>query len=415
MKVLVLKPAEAPPGIRRLMAFLQGTLKDPEFNTCRIIVAFARLSGLARLLPQIRAWRSRGHLIEAIVGIDRFGTSREALQVMLDELDAVYITRTADESCTFHPKMYLFEGPRRARAMVGSHNLTVGGLETNFEGGVVMDLELPGEAAQWKPFLDAWDQLLPAASASTRKLDTALLEELKQRGQVLSEIRIARTSREAAVTDAGPSPAVSDLFPAIAPAPPSPLPKDVLRGLRPAKVPKAERAKPPAAVEQPSTLEGLPRALVTEILPHPNGEILLSKRAVDMFPGFFGWPFTGKTEPKKPSNPSYPMRAPDPQVEWRQYDKKGKLIHSSRFGMNTVFYERKKEIRITVTPPSLARVLPPYSVMVMWGGSSPLPSGFDYVVDVFVPGSPGQRKWGPVMNVTLPGGGRARPRRMGWI
>lgn len=413
MQILVLKPAEAPPGIKRLLPFLQKSLGDAEYNACRIIVAFARLSGIARLLPQIRGWRSRGHLIEAIVGIDRFGTSREALQVMLDELDAVYITRTADESCTFHPKMYLFEGRRRSRAIVGSHNLTAGGLETNFEGGVAIDLDLPGEAAQWKPFRDAWDQLLPGANASTRKLDAALLEDLMQRGQLLPEVRIARTYRSAISTDTGPTPAGPDLFPAIAPAPPSPLPRDVVPGLRPAKVAKAKAATPPV-VERPSTIAGLPRGLVIEIIPHHNGEIFLSKKAADVFPGFFGMPFTGRTIPKVAGNPGYPMRVPDPKVEWRLYDKKGTLTHRSHFGLNTVLYEKKSEIRITVTP-SLARAMPAYSVMVMWGGSSPLPPGLDYVVDVFASRSPGHRKWEPVMNVTLPGGGKARSRRMGWI
>lgn len=413
MKILVFKPAEAPPGIRRLLPFLQDSLGDAAYNTCWIIVAFARLSGVARLLPQIRNWRSRGHRIEAIVGIDRFGTSREALQVMLDELDAVYITRTADESCTFHPKMYLFEGPRRARGIVGSHNLTAGGLETNFEGGVVMDLELPGEVSQWKPFRDAWDQLLPVANASTRRLDTALLGELTRRGQLLPEGRLARTSRDTAATDTGPTHAVPDLFPAIAPAPPSPLPKDVVPGLRRVRVAKLKPAEPPA-MEQPSTIEGLPRGFVLEIIPHHNGEIFLSKKAADSFPTFFGIPFTGRTVAKLASNPGYPMRVPDPKVEWRIYDKKDVLTHRSQFGLNTVLYEKKSEIRITVSP-SLARAMPEYSVMVMWGGSSPMPTGLDYVVDVFVPGSPARRKWESVMNVTLPSGGKARPRRMGWI
>lgn len=373
MQLLVLKPAEAPPGIQRLLPFLQHSLREAEYNACRIIVAFARLSGVARLLPQIRVWRSRGKRIEAIVGIDRFGTSREALQVMLDELDAVYITRTADESCTFHPKMYLFEGPRRARGVIGSHNLTLGGLETNFEGGVVMDFALPDEAEQWKPFRDAWDQLLPETSPATRKLDAALLEELIQRGQLLPEVRIARTSRGA---DAPAPGAAAEPFPDIAPAPPSPLPKDVLPGFRP-RAAKAKPAKPPA-VEQSSTIEGLPRGLVMEIIPNQNGEIRLSKKAADTFPAFFGMPFTGRTVPKKTGNPGYPMRVPDPIVEWRLYDEEGALTHRSRFHLNTVFYEKRSEIRITVTPP-LARAMPEYSVMVVWGGSSPLPLGLDYV------------------------------------
>jgi HKD family nuclease len=413
LKILVLKPAEAPPGIKRLLPFLQKTLGEADYSACRIIVAFARLSGVARLIPQIRSWRSRGHLIEAIVGIDRFGTSYEALQVMLDEFETVYITRTSDESCTFHPKMYLFDGRRQARAIVGSHNLTVGGLEMNFEGGLVVDLDLPAEVEEWKPFRDAWDQLLPARNVSTRKLDKSLLEELKERGHVLPERQVARTSRGAAVADVGPPPAIPDIFPAIPPAPPSPLPKDVIPGLHSTRVAGAKRSKL-AAVEEPSTIEGLPRGLVIEIVPHHNGEIFLSKKAADAFPAFFGMPFSGRTIPKLAGNPGYPMRVPDPKVEWRLFDKKGTLTHRSQFGLNTVLYEKKKEIRITVTP-SLARAMPEYSIMILWGGSSPLPAGLDYVVEVFVPGSPGQRKWESVMNVALPSGGRTRRRRMGWI
>jgi hypothetical protein len=153
---------------------------------------------------------------------------------------------------------------------------------------------------------------------------------------------------------------------------------------------------------------------VIEIIPHHNGEIFLSKTAADAFPAFFGMPYTGRTVPKVASNPGYPMRLPDPVVEWRLYDKKGKLTHRSQFGLNTVLYEKKSEIRITV-PPSLARAMPEYSVMLMWGGSSPLPADLDYVIEVFVPGSPDQRNWESAMNVTLPSGGKGRPRRLGWI
>jgi hypothetical protein len=412
MKAHVLKPAEAPPGTERLMPILQQTLAADEYRACRIIVAFARLSGVARLLPQVRAWRSRNKDIQAIVGIDRYGTSREALEVLLQELDAVYITRNADQSCTFHPKMYLFEGHQSARAVVGSHNLTLGGLETNYEGGVILDLALPAELQQWTPFRDCWNQLLPENTTTTRKLDDDFLKQLIADGRVLPESRISRAASPAIGRDVGPADEKPDTFPAVAPAPPSPLPKDIVpRGRGRA----SKKARPtPSAIERQATVEELPRALVIEVIPHHNGEIFLSKTAADAFPRFFGIPFTGKTIPKVAGNPAYPMRVPDPAVEWRLYDKKGALIHRSQFGLNTVLYEKKSEIRVTV-PPGLAKSMPKYSVMVMWGGSSPISPGLDYLIEVHVPGSPGQKKWESAMNTTLPGGGLARARRMGWI
>jgi HKD family nuclease len=413
MKLHVLKPAEAPPGIDRLMPILQQSLAHDDYRACSIIVAFARLSGVARLLPQIRTWRGRKGRIEAIVGIDRYGTSREALQVLLQELDTVYITCSADQSCTFHPKMYLFEGPRTARAVVGSHNLTLGGLETNFEGGIVLDLELPAELAQWEPFRDAWNQLLPEKAIATKKLDHDTLEEVIADGRVLPESRISRRPSPDIARDVIPVDVKADTFPVVPPAPPSPLPKDVIPGRRRRPARKAPGPRP-TAIERQATVEELPRALVIEVIPHQNGEIFLSKTAADAFPRFFGMPFTGRTTPKVARNPAYPMRIPDPVVEWRLYDEKGSLIHRSQFGLNTVLYEKKSEIRITVSP-SLAKLIPKYSVMVMWGGSSPIPLGLEYLIDVHVPGSPGHEKWVSAMNMTLPGGGLQKPRRMGWI
>ena len=125
-------------------------------------VAFARLSGVVRIVPSLREFRERGGVAEAVLGIDLLGTSHEALSVLLEELNAVYITHTPDPLCTFHPKMYLFDGRRAARAIVGSHNLTSGGLETNYECGLAVDFLLPGERADWLPFEEAWNKLLPA-------------------------------------------------------------------------------------------------------------------------------------------------------------------------------------------------------------------------------------------------------------
>jgi len=412
MDIVLLQPADAPSGLHRLLPVLQDSLSEPDYEACRIVVAFARVSGIARLLPHIRAWRSRRRLIEAVVGIDLLGTSLEALQALLNELDAVYITRASDASCTFHPKMYLFEGGRRARAIVGSHNLTSSGLETNYEGGVIVDFSLPAEVTSWQPFREAWGALLPEVNPSTRQLDGALIEALVGTGQIVSEKRM-RIVAQAAEHATGVAAHSTEVFPAHPPAPPSPISAELIPGSPALQLARRRVEMPPE--DRPETREWLPRALVTEIKPHHNGEIFLSKTAADSFPAFFGMPFTGQTVPKVAGNPSYPMREPDPIVEWCLYDGRDRPpLYRDQFALNTVFYERKSEIRITVTP-GLARATPQYSVMVMWGGPSSLAPGLDYLVEVFVPGSPEHSAWQEAMNITLPSGGSTRSRRMGWI
>ncbi len=152
-------------------------------------------------------------------------------------------------------------------------------------------------------------------------------------------------------------------------------------------------------------------ALVIQINPHRNGEVFLSKLAVDQSPNFFGFPFTGKTISKKASNPSYPQRVPDPLVRITAYDSNGTIaLLKEQFGLNTVFYEKKSEIRITF-PPDLLKVVKPYSVMVMQRAEG----GLDYVIEIFNPGTKQYDAYLNVCNQTLPSGGASKARKMGWI
>ena len=155
------------------------------------------------------------------------------------------------------------------------------------------------------------------------------------------------------------------------------------------------------------------QALVIQIVPHHNGEVFLSKGAANQNPAFFGWPFTGQTIPKKPENPSYPQRTPDPVVDLKVYDPSGKLvIRHATFNLNTVYYEKKSEIRITV-PPDVVKAVPAGSVMVMRQAAEQ--QNLDYDVDIYVKGSPQYNEYLGVCNQTMPSGGKAKARRFGWL
>ncbi|MGC2776494.1 MAG: phospholipase D family protein, partial [Bradyrhizobium sp.] len=130
----------------------------------------------------IEARKAAGLRIDAIFGIDQQGTSAQALAFALDHFDHVYVTR--EPNLTFHPKIYSFHGTTMARVFVGSNNLTVGGTEINFEATIRVDLTLPDEDDAFKPFGDAWMELLPTACPATKKLNRTLLSELMRDGTV---------------------------------------------------------------------------------------------------------------------------------------------------------------------------------------------------------------------------------------
>lgn len=370
-------------------------------------VAFAKVGPLLRLSPSIEAWKNAGKTLEAIFGIDHEGTSIQALEFAIKNFDIAYVTH-APPRVTFHPKLYLFSGTDAAVCYVGSHNLTVGGTETNFEAGVKIEMDLPADAALFADALSTWTSLLPPASgATTQVLDAGLLADLVREQKLFDEDQPASGSTGNVRTPGSSPKQTASRFPFYAPKPPSAIPPQVLRPRAPASNTQPQPTTAAAPTPVPAT------ALVIQIVPHHNGEIFLSKIALDQNPAFFGYPFTGATTPKQAHNPSYPQRIPDPVVAITVYGADSSVIwHDEQFNLNTVLYTTKSEVRITI-PQQYAPLIEPYSVMVMELARPD--DGRDYNINIYAPGTPRYSEYLAVCNQTLPSGGAAQPRKMGWI
>ena len=128
---------------------------------------------------------------------------------------------------------------------------------------------------------------------------------------------------------------------------------------------------------------------------------------------FFGFPFQGQTVPKTVGNQAYPQRTPDPVTDWKVYDRQGRVLRSLEdFRLNTVYYELKGEIRITI-PPDVARQIPHRSILVVTRGTPD--SGLDYQCEVFPPNSVQYQSLRQVCTETMPSGGSGTPRKFGWL
>ena len=106
----------------------------------RIIVAWARQSGVG-LLNSALGQSLRN--IDIIVGMANRGTSAEALSLLKVLARRVFVYHKHHLQ-TFHPKVYLLDSggstPNKAALLVGSSNLTGGGLFQNIEANLAMDL-----------------------------------------------------------------------------------------------------------------------------------------------------------------------------------------------------------------------------------------------------------------------------------
>lgn len=120
----------------RLIEFLDSQ----EYHTLNIVVAFAKNSGVLRIKDALQRFRKRGGIINTYLGIDLAGTSYEALTSLLLHTNSLNVVHS-EKGQTFHPKIYQFLGRDKGLIIVGSHNLTGGGLWTNFESSVIVPLE----------------------------------------------------------------------------------------------------------------------------------------------------------------------------------------------------------------------------------------------------------------------------------
>jgi hypothetical protein len=167
---------------------LNAALRDSTMTTLWAATAWAKQSGLSRIRSAVLEFRDNGGTSEVVVGIDEGGATREGLSLCLDLFDQTFVYHDPGPR-TFHPKIYAVEGNDRAMVIVGSGNLTKGGLFTNYEAAFLLD------AARGEPDWDTRDEVrryfdtLRSAGDAVRRLDADLIEQLAEEGWVTSEAR----------------------------------------------------------------------------------------------------------------------------------------------------------------------------------------------------------------------------------
>jgi len=393
LKLEILGPLDQPFDTKRAINWLTVALGNPAFVTWRLAVGFVKQSGLIRIAPNLEHFRKRGGRAEAVFGVDLMVTSKQALELASAQFDRVEVWHHPNSAVTFHPKIFMFDGPSSAMAIVGSNNLTAGGIETNAEAAVKIEFDLPNDRKEWLDFSGWWSDLL--AHPNCLNLSSTLLTKLIAEGVLLDETR----------STAGMARGVgkrSNLFPSTKSKPASPL---RATASVPGKKPSIARAK--------KLIPIIPEAHLIQIRSHHNGEIFLSKGAVNQYPEFFGFPFTGSAKPKKASNQPYPQRVPDPITHWRAFKKgKGAPEELPNFPLNMVYYQKKGEIRITI-PPSFAKTIPEYSILEMRRAEPGL--SLDYECDVYAPGHPEYSALLAVCTHVMPSGGAGKARKYGWV
>jgi HKD family nuclease len=108
--------------------YLISSFKDESFTKFLDLTAYATMGGIKNITPALKTAKSHLTEIKFFLGIDDQITSKEVFQNLIDlEIDC-YAYHNLNKDVIFHPKIYIFEGDRKNRIIIGSSNLTGNGL-----------------------------------------------------------------------------------------------------------------------------------------------------------------------------------------------------------------------------------------------------------------------------------------------
>lgn len=118
--------------------FIIDSLENNQYSSFNAFVAFVSIGGINNIIDQLTAFKLRNGSIRLYIGVDLNGTSKEALEKLIELEIESYIVFSPN-NIIYHPKIYAFEGNTFSRAIVGSSNFTVSGLFQSIEASVCID------------------------------------------------------------------------------------------------------------------------------------------------------------------------------------------------------------------------------------------------------------------------------------
>ncbi|MBK8371992.1 MAG: phospholipase D family protein [Saprospiraceae bacterium] len=183
--------------------YLIKYLNRKDFHSFTGITAFASEAGIFGLSGHIQTAKTFFENLNLIVGIDQAGTSKEALEEILNLNINSYIFYQ-NEAPIFHPKIYLFEGDVEIKLIVGSSNLTGKGLFSNVESSLLIEFDITDTEgiALLTNLKSYFNTLFDFSDNNLFKISQAVINDFNSRGIVPDESerkRIYNVKRSSAV------------------------------------------------------------------------------------------------------------------------------------------------------------------------------------------------------------------------
>lgn len=118
---------------------LKTLLVQPDLDRVLISVAYVTRGGVDLIASELAEAECR---VDAFAGIRNGATTREGLRALMNAGVRVHYVDVGATDFLFHPKIYVARCLTTAGVIIGSANLTVGGLNNNIESSIVLNLDL---------------------------------------------------------------------------------------------------------------------------------------------------------------------------------------------------------------------------------------------------------------------------------
>lgn len=158
-------------------------LKDDTVTRAQFLVAYVTWQGLGQLAPSIESFLRRGRHLETIYGVDNDVTTPDALlySYFLRDTYSNYkyagVFKDTYRNSTFHPKLFVFHREDELELLIGSANLTRGGLFMNTEA--VLHVRTSKQSLLAKQYAESWTRTKKVAASVSPDNVRALVKKNK--------------------------------------------------------------------------------------------------------------------------------------------------------------------------------------------------------------------------------------------
>lgn len=158
-----------------------------DYTELNIFTAFAKNSGVLKLKDSLEEFKNKKRIINVFVGVDLYGTSKEALLNLLDVTTNLIVVHSENNN-TFHSKIYSLHSKNQYWCAVGSNNLTLGGLWNNFESSIIINGK---DNSTYESVINLKKRYMDESYGCSFKINTKEdIEKLFVNGYLLSETEI---------------------------------------------------------------------------------------------------------------------------------------------------------------------------------------------------------------------------------